>query len=73
MENKIGVTCTANYKCLEFLSGALVGVSTLLADTLQSTWSVLEVSGLFKAQVFTFAVSERGMFRGKFSNFEIRL
>ena len=23
MENKIGVTCTVNYKCLKFLSGAL--------------------------------------------------
>ena len=32
--------------------------------------AILEMSGLTKTQVFTFAVSERGMFRGKFNNFE---
>jgi len=31
---------------------------------------ILDASGLLKAQVFTFAVSQFGMFRGRFGNFE---
>ena len=50
-----------------FCSGSQQHCCVSDSNALGQFW---EVSGLTMVQAFTFAVSDRGMFRGKFSNFE---